>query len=113
MNVSKRVVLTGLAGAATGLSTTALAQMSQSRSQHLGKLEEGEVMRVNPRTGTIQKSNVKIPREQHEAAMAIGAREISPTSAIYQHGGKMYMFDYAAAANNQTAINFQSQFDDD
>ena len=85
----------------------------QKKSQHLGKLDENEVMRVNPRTGTIQKSNGKIPLELHSAAMASGAKEISPNTVVYKHAGKMYMFDSAAAANNQAAINFQSQFDDD
>ena len=113
MDVSKRVVLAGLVGAATGASTIALAQMSQKKSQHLGKLDEDEVMRVNPRTGTIQKSNGKIPSELHSAAMASGAKEISPNTVVYKHAGKMYMFDSTAAANNQAAINFQSQFDDD
>ena len=113
MNLSKRVILAGLAGAATGLSTLALAQMSQKKSQHLGKLDEDEVMRVNPRTGTIQKSNVKIPEDLHTAAMRAGAKEIPPTTVVYKHAGKMYMFDYQDAANTQTAINFQSQFDDD
>ena len=43
MKISKRVVLAGLAGAATGLSTTAIAQtMSRSKSEHLGKLDEDE-----------------------------------------------------------------------
>ena len=113
MSVSKRVVLTSLAGAAVGFSTTALAQMSQRKSQHLGKLDEDEVLRVNPRTGSVQKSNAKVSTAMHEAAMSAGAVEIPPTSVIYKHAGKMYMFDSTAAANNQAAINFQSQFDDD
>jgi hypothetical protein len=113
MTVSKRIVLAGLAGAATGLSTLALAQMSQKRSEHLGKLDEDEVMRVNRRTGTIQKSNGKVSSELHSAAVASGAKEISPSTVIYKHAGKMYMFDYQDNANTQAAINFQSQFDDD
>jgi hypothetical protein len=113
MNVSKRVVLAGLAGAATGVSSLALAQISQKKSEHLGKLDEDEVMRVNPRTGTIQKSNVKIASELHSAAMANGAKEIPPSTVVYKHAGKMYMFDYQAAANTQAAINFESQFDND
>ena len=113
MSVSKRIVLAGLAGAATGVSTIALAQMSQKKSQHLGKLDENEVMRVNPRTGTIQKSNGKIPSELHSAAMASGAKEISPNTVVYKHAGKMYMFDYQDNANTQAAINFESQFDND
>jgi hypothetical protein len=96
-----------------GLSTAALAQMSQRKSQHLGKLDEEEVMRVNSRTGSIQKSNAKVTTAMHEAAMSAGALEIPPTSVIYKHADKMYMFDSRAAANNQPAINFQSQFDDD
>jgi hypothetical protein len=111
MDVSKRVVLAGLAGAATGVSTIALAQMSQKKSQHLGKLDDDEVMRVNPRTGTIQKS--KVASELHTAAMASGAKEISPSTVVYKHAGKMYMFDYQDNANTQAAINFESQFDND
>jgi hypothetical protein len=77
MKISKRVVLTVLAGAAAGLSTTAIAQtMSRSKSEHLGKLDEDEAFRVNPRTGTIQKSNMKISEARHADAMATGAREI-------------------------------------
>jgi hypothetical protein len=112
MKLSKRVVLTGLAGVAIGLSTVAFAQMSGSKSQGLGKLGEDEAIRVGP-AGTIQKSNMKVPSARHEAAMAKGAKEISPTSVIYKHGGKMYMYDYAAAANTQAAENFQEQFDNE
>ena len=112
MKMSKRVVLTGLAGVAIGLSTVALAQMSGPKSQGLGKLGEDEAMRVSP-AGTIQKSNMKVPSARHEAAMAKGAKEISPNTVIYKHGGKMYMYDYAAAANTQAAENFESQFDNE
>ena len=59
MGIYKRIVLTGLAGVAIGLSTVALAQMSGSKSQGLGKLGEDEAMRVGP-AGTIQKSNLLI-----------------------------------------------------
>jgi hypothetical protein len=113
MLVSKRVVLAGVAGAAAEFSTTALAQMSQSKSRHLGELGHDEMMRVNPRTGTIQKSNIKISSAMHDAASSSGAREIPRTSVFYEHGGNMYMFDSAAAANNQAAINFESQWDDE
>ena len=112
MGIYKRIVLTGLAGVAIGLSTVALAQMSGSKSQGLGKLGEDEAIRVGP-AGTIQKSNMKVPSARHEAAIAKGAKEISPTSVIYKHGGKMYMYDYAAAANTQAAENFQEQFDNE
>ena len=111
MGIYKRIVLTGLAGVAIGLSTVALAQMSGSK-QGLGKLGEDEAIRVGP-AGTIQKSNMKVPSARHEAAIAKGAKEISPTSVIYKHGGKMYMYDYAAAANTQAAENFQEQFDNE
>jgi hypothetical protein len=50
--------------------------MSQSKSRHLGVLGHDEKMRVNPRTGTIQKSNIKISSEMHDAALSGGAREI-------------------------------------
>jgi len=49
----------------------------------------------------------------HDAALSGGAREIPRTGVFYEHGGKMYMFDSAAAANNQAAINFESQWDDE
>ena len=49
----------------------------------------------------------------HQAAISAGAIEIPPTSVVYKRAGKMYMFDAASAANNQAAIHFQSQFDDD
>ena len=74
MLVSKSVVLAGVAGAAAEFSTTALAQMSQSKSRHLGELGHDEMMRVNPRTGTIQKSNIKISSAMHDAASSSGAR---------------------------------------
>jgi hypothetical protein len=77
MRISKRVVLAGLAGAATGLSTMALPQtMSQSKSQHLGKLGEDEVMRVNPRTGAIQKSNIKVPLRARTSRLNTVRRKI-------------------------------------
>jgi hypothetical protein len=114
MAISKRVVLTGLTGAAAGFSTAAFAQMSQSKSQGLGKLGEDEAIRVHPVTGTIQKSNIKVPVERHEAAMARGhAKEIPSNAIFYKHAGKMYMFDAQAAANNQAAIDFESQFDNE
>jgi hypothetical protein len=47
MSVSKRVVLAGLAGAAAGVSSTAFAQMSQSKSRHLGELGHDEMMRIH------------------------------------------------------------------
>jgi hypothetical protein len=113
MKVSKRVALGGLAITAAGFSTAALAQMSERKSQSLAKLDEDEMMRVNPRTGSIQKSNAKVSTAMHEAAMSAGGIEIPPTSVIYKHAGKMYMFHARAAANNQAAINFESQFDND
>jgi hypothetical protein len=49
-------VLTGLVGAAAGFPAIALAQMSGRKSEHLGKMDEDEIIRLNPRTGSIQKS---------------------------------------------------------
>lgn len=113
MSVNKRVLLAGLAGAAAGFPAVALAQMSEPKSERLGKLDDDEVMRVNPRTGTIQKSNAKVTTAMHQTAMSAGAVEIPLSSVMYKHAGKMYMFDNAAAANNQAAINFEFQFDND
>jgi hypothetical protein len=45
--------------------------------------------------------------------MAKGAKEISPNTVVYRHGGKSYMYDYQAAANTQAAENFESQFDNE
>jgi hypothetical protein len=112
MKISTRIVVAVLIAAATGLSTAAIAQLS-AKSQAVGKLTDGEVMRINPETGTIQKSNTKVSEAQHQAALASGATEIPPATAIYKYAGKEYMFHYRAAANNQAAINFESQFDND
>ena len=71
------------------------------------------MLRISPKTGNVHKSNTRLSAEKHLAAMREGAREISKNTVIYKHGGKMYMFDYAAAANTQTAENFQEQFDNE
>jgi len=112
MPISKRTLL--IAGAAAGLSTGALAQTAGSKkSTTIGKVDEGEVLKINPKTGNLQKSNIKVSAARHQAAMAKGAKEISPSTVVYKQGGKMYMFDYQAAANTQAAENFQDQFDED
>ena len=114
MEMSKRVVLTGLAGVAAGLSAVVTQAVAQAKkSQNLSKLADDEVLRVNPATGSIQKSNIPVSAARHEAAMTKGAKEIAPTTVVYKHAGKMYMFDYGAAADTQAAENFESQFDND
>jgi hypothetical protein len=112
MKISKRIIVAVLIAVAAGLSTAAIAQLS-AKSQSLGKLMDGEVMRVNPATGTIQKSNIKVSEAQHQAALANDATEITPNTAIYKYAGKEYMFHPRAAANEQAAINFESQFDNE
>ena len=79
----------------------------------LTKLNDGEVVRINLKTSNIQKSNSTVSDARHQAALAKGAKEVSGNAIVYKHAGKMYMFDYQAAANTQAAENFQDQFDDD
>jgi hypothetical protein len=62
--------------------------------------------------------NSKIQCQNHDGHASGGyvrrrRRNPAEQRVIYKHAGKMYMFDSTAAANNQAAINFQSQFDDD
>jgi hypothetical protein len=76
-------------------------------------MDEYEFIRINPSTGSVQKSKTKVTDSMHNAARLLGSVEIPPTSVVYKHAGKMYMFNAADAANNQAAINFQSHFDDD
>src|SRR5262245_66557709 len=95
MRVSKRVVLTSLAGAAAGFSTVAIAQMSQKKSQHLAKLDTDEFMRVNQRTGSVQKSQARVSASMHEADMSAGTRELTQTSAITQRTTHVCVFETA------------------
>ena len=116
MSLSKR----GLLGAATSLvaalwagAVARAATTTESKSTRLTKIEEGEVIRISPKTGNVHKSNAKLSNEKHMAALGEGAKEISKNTVIYKQGGKMYMYDYQDAANTQAAENFQSQFDND
>jgi hypothetical protein len=116
MSLSKR----GLLGAATSLvaalSASAAARAvtsSELKSTRLTKLDEGEMLRISPKTGNVHKSNTRLSAEKHLAAMREGAREISKNTVIYKQGGKMYMYDYQDEANTEAAENFQSQFDND
>src|SRR5262245_50744181 len=118
MSVSKRTLLAAAAGAAAGLSAVGKAQAQapaagQSKSMRVAKLDDGQAVRINLKTGNIQKSNSAVSEARHQAAMAKGAKEVSGSAVVYKHAGKMYMFDYQAAANTQAAENFQDQFDDD
>ena len=117
MSVSKRTLLAAAASAAAGLSVAGKAQAQgtagQSKSMRVAKLDEGEVVRINPKTGNVHKSNTTVSAARHQAALAKGAKEISGSAVVYRQAGKMYMFDYQAAANTQAAENFQDQFDDD
>jgi hypothetical protein len=116
MAISKRTLL--VTGAAAGLSAGGVAQAQapaagQSKSMRVAKLDEGEVVSINPKTGNVHKSNTTVSAARHQAALAKGAKEISGSAVVYKQGGRMYMFDYQAAANTQAAENFQDQFDDD
>jgi hypothetical protein len=118
MSVSKRTLLVAAAGAAAGMSIVerARAQASgagQSKSMWLTKLNDGEVVKINLKTGNIQKSASTVSDARHQAALAKGAKEVSGDAIVYKRAGKMYMFDYQAAANTQAAENFQDQFDED
>ena len=118
MAISKRSMLIAAAGAAAGVSVLAKAQAQtpaagQSKSTQVAKLDDGEAIRVNTKTGNVQKSTAKVSAARHQAVLAKGAQEIPNSAVIYKQSGKMYMFNYQDAANTQTAENFQDQFDDD
>ena len=88
-------------------------KMSEPKSERLGKLDDDEVMRVNPRTGTIQKSNAKVTTAMHQTAMSAGAVEIPLSSVMYKHAGKMYMFDMQLQLTIKLPSISSSQFDND
>jgi len=118
MSVSKRMLLVAAASVAAGMSIVEKARAQaagagQSKSMWLTKLNNDEVVKINLKTGNIQKSNATVSDARHQAALAKGAKEASGDAIVYKHAGKMYMFDYQAAANTQAAENFQDQFDDD
>src|SRR5262245_49428842 len=118
MSLSKRTFMIAAAGATVGLSTAAMAQgktgamaQGKSKSRNVTQLGEGDAVWLNPKTGNLQKSNAKISAAKHQAVLAGGGKEISRGAVIYKQGGKMYMFD-PAAANEAASSNFQDQFDD-
>ena len=76
MSITKRTLLaTAAAGAAVGLSAGAIARAqtsSQSKSTRVAKIDEGEAIKVFPKTGSVHKSNIKVSAEKHEAALKEG-----------------------------------------
>jgi hypothetical protein len=117
MSITKRTLLaTAAAGAAVGLSAGAIARAqtsSQSKSTRVAKIDEGEAIKIFPKTGSVHKSNIKVSVEKHEAALKKGAKEISKNTVIYRQGGKIYMYDYQDEANTEAAENFQTHFDNE
>ena len=107
MLVSKRALLATAAGLVIGLSTAAVAQTK--KSTQATSMGEGEAIYVHPKG--VHKSNVKVSRAQHEAAMKKGAREIKPGAVIYHQNGKLYMME--DSANEKASQHFQDNFDID
>jgi hypothetical protein len=88
----------------TGLLFVLAAQASvqaQTKSTSVTSLNEGEVIRLNPRTGSFQKSNTKLSGGE---AMGAGARELGSNVLIFKRNGKLYMQD---EANTDAAIRSQ------
>ena len=112
MSLSKRGLLGAAISLVTALSTSTVVRAA-TKSTRLTKLDDGEVIKIFPKTGGVHKSNSTLSAEKHLAALKDGAREISKNTVIYKHGGKMYMYDYQDEANTEAAENFQSQFDND
>jgi hypothetical protein len=112
MSLSKRGLLGAAISLVTALSTSTVVRAA-TKSTRLTKLDDGEVIKIFPKTGGVHKSNRTLSAEKHLAALKDGAREISKNTVIYKQGGKMYMYDYQDEANTEAAENFQSQFDND
>jgi hypothetical protein len=88
----------------TGLLLVLAAQASvqaQTKSTSVTSLGEGEVIRVNPQTGSFQKSNKKLSAGE---SMGTGARELGSNVFIFKRNGKLYMQD---EANTEAAIRSQ------
>jgi hypothetical protein len=78
----KKIAL--LAIAVTGvISSAAFAEESTIR------FDDGDAILVSP-NGTVLRSNTKVSRAQHEAAIAQGAKELSRGAMIYRHEGRLY-----------------------
>ena len=114
MSITKRTLLaTAAAGAAVGLSAGAIARAqtsSQSKSTRVAKIDEGEAIKIFPKTGSVHKSNIKVSAEKHEAARR---KSQAKNTVIYRQGGKIYMYDYQDEANTEAAENFQTHFDNE
>jgi hypothetical protein len=110
MAISKRALVIGAAGFAASLSSMAIAQ-TKAKSESVTQLGEGDAVWINPKTGTVQKSNTKVSAAKHQAVMAGGGKEIPRGAVIYKQNGKMYMFD-PGAGNEAASANFQDSFND-
>jgi hypothetical protein len=87
----------------TGLILVLAAQASaqaQTKSTAVTSLGEGEVIRINPGSGAVQKSNSRMSG----GSMGTGARELGSNVFIFKRGGKLYMQD---EANTEAAIRSQ------
>ena len=109
MFISKRALLATVAGLVIGLSTVAIAQTPNKKSQEVTSMGEGEAVMIGPKGQRLHKSKVKVSAAQHEAAMKKGAREVKPGAVLYKQGGKLYMME--DSANEKASSHFQSNFD--
>ena len=111
MFISKRALLATATGLVIGLSTVAIAQTPNKKSQEVTTMGEGEAVMIGPKGQRLHKSHVKITAAQHEAAIKKGAREVKPGAVIYKQGGKLYMME--DNANEKASQTFQGNFDVD
>ena len=111
MSISKRALLATVAGLVIGLSTVAIAQTPNKKSQEVTSMGEGEAVMIGPKGQRLHKSKTKVSAAQHEAAMKKGAREVKPGAVLYKQGGKLYMIE--DSANEKASSHFQSNFDID
>ena len=111
MFISKRALLATAAGLVIGLSTVAIAQTPNKKSQEVTSMGEGEAVMIGPKGQRLHKSKVKVSAAQHEAAMKKGAREVKPGTVLYKQGGKLYLME--DSANEKASSHFQSNFDID
>jgi len=111
MFISKRALLATAAGLVIGLSTVAIAQTPNKKSQEVTSMGEGEAVMIGPKGQRLHKSKVKESAAQHEAALKKGAREVKPGTVLYKQGGKLYLME--DSANEKASSHFQSNFDID
>ena len=89
-----------VAGLVLVLAAQAPAQ-AQTKSTAVTSLKDGEVIRLNPKTGSFHKSNSQLKAGE---SMGAGARELGSNVYIFMRNGKLYMQD---EANTEAAIRSQ------